>query len=632
MSKETYEFQAEVSQLLKLMIHSLYSNKEIFLRELVSNASDACDKLRFMAVSDDSLYDGDDSLKITVDYNEDERTVTISDTGIGMTRDEVIDSIGTIAKSGTKQFLESLGSDDAKNAQLIGQFGVGFYSSFIVADKVTVVTRKAGQHEAIQWQSEGTGEYTMADAEKDQRGTDVILHLREGEDEFLNDYRLRSIIKKYSEHISLPIMMRKPPEPAADDADKDDAEKDDKAETPTVFEQVNTAQALWTRAKRDISDEEYIEFYKSMSYDFEDPLAWTHNRIEGKLEYTSLFYIPAKAPFDMWDRETTQGIKLYVQRVFILDDSKELMPRYLRFVKGLVDSNDLPLNVSREILQSNKTIDTIRSASVKKILDRLQQMAKDDSEQYQAFWAEFGNALKEGVVEDFSNRDAIAGLFRFASTHNDSSDQTVSLADYIARMPESQDKIYYVTADSYNAAKHSPHLEVFKQKGIEVILMYDRVDEWMISSLREFDGKQLVSIAKGDLELSEDDKKKAEEAQEQSKGLVKRLKEALGDKVDDVKVTTRLVDSPACIVLSEMDMALHMQRLMKQAGHDIPETKPVLEINPEHALVQKADQEADEDVFKNWAHFLFDEALLAEGGQLEDPASFVKRVNDLLMA
>ena len=632
MSKETYEFQAEVSQLLKLMIHSLYSNKEIFLRELVSNASDACDKLRFMAVSDDSLYDGDDSLKITVDYNEDERTVTISDTGIGMTRDEVIDSIGTIAKSGTKQFLESLGSDDAKNAQLIGQFGVGFYSSFIVADKVTVVTRKAGQHEAIQWQSEGTGEYTMADAEKDQRGTDVILHLREGEDEFLNDYRLRSIIKKYSEHISLPIMMRKPPEPAADDAEKDDAEKDDKAETPTVFEQVNTAQALWTRAKRDISDEEYIEFYKSMSYDFEDPLAWTHNRIEGKLEYTSLFYIPAKAPFDMWDRETTQGIKLYVQRVFILDDSKELMPRYLRFVKGLVDSNDLPLNVSREILQSNKTIDTIRSASVKKILDRLQQMAKDDSEQYQAFWAEFGNALKEGVVEDFSNRDAIAGLFRFASTHNDSSDQTVSLADYIARMPESQDKIYYVTADSYNAAKHSPHLEVFKQKGIEVILMYDRVDEWMISSLREFDGKQLVSIAKGDLELSEDDKKKAEEAQEQSKGLVKRLKEALGDKVDDVKVTTRLVDSPACIVLSEMDMALHMQRLMKQAGHDIPETKPVLEINPEHALVQKADQEADEDVFKNWAHFLFDEALLAEGGQLEDPASFVKRVNDLLMA
>ena len=632
MSKETYEFQAEVSQLLKLMIHSLYSNKEIFLRELVSNASDACDKLRFMAVSDDSLYDGDDSLKITVDYNEDERTVTISDTGIGMTRDEVIDSIGTIAKSGTKQFLESLGSDDAKNAQLIGQFGVGFYSSFIVADKVTVVTRKAGQHEAIQWQSEGTGEYTMADAEKDQRGTDVILHLREGEDEFLNDYRLRSIIKKYSEHISLPIMMRKPPEPAADDADKDDAEKDDKAETPTVFEQVNTAQALWTRAKRDISDEEYIEFYKSMSYDFEDPLAWTHNRIEGKLEYTSLFYIPAKAPFDMWDRETTQGIKLYVQRVFILDDSKELMPRYLRFVKGLVDSNDLPLNVSREILQSNKTIDTIRSASVKKILDRLQQMAKDDSEQYQAFWAEFGNALKEGVVEDFSNRDAIAGLFRFASTHNDSSDQTVSLADYIARMPESQDKIYYVTADSYNAAKHSPHLEVFKQKGIEVILMYDRVDEWMISSLREFDGKQLVSIAKGDLELSKDDKKKAEEAQEQSKGLVKRLKEALGDKVDDVKVTTRLVDSPACIVLSEMDMALHMQRLMKQAGHDIPETKPVLEINPEHALVQKADQEADEDVFKNWAHFLFDEALLAEGGQLEDPASFVKRVNDLLMA
>jgi molecular chaperone HtpG len=617
---ETHEFQAEVSQLLKLMIHSLYSNKEIFLRELISNASDACDKLRFEALKDDSLYNDERELKIRVGYDKKNRTLTISDNGIGMSREEVMANLGTIAKSGTREFFNALTGDQAKDAQLIGQFGVGFYSSFIVADKVTVITRRAGGTEAVAWESEGTGNYTIESAERAGRGTDVILHLRADEDELLDGWRLRGIIKKYSEHISLPILMAKEDESG-------DAEPGD--------ERVNASNALWARPRKDISDAEYKEFYKTIAYDFQDPLAWTHNRVEGKQEYTSLLYIPSQAPFDLWDRDRIHGIKLYVRRVFIMDDSEQLVPKYLRFVRGVVDSGDLPLNVSREILQNNKLIDNIRSGSVKKILGLLESMAKEKPEDYAKFWQAFGNVFKEGPAEDVANREQIARLLRFASTHQDSAAQTVSLDEYLSRAKPGQDKLYYLTADSYAAAKNSPHLEVFKKQGIEVLLMYDRVDEWMTQYLREFGGKQLVSVAKGDLDLgnlsTEEDKKHARQVQEAAKDTVERIKKILGERVQDVRATTRLTESPACIVLNEHEMALHMQRLMKQAGHNIPGGKPVLEINPQHSLVTRMQGMSDDAEFEQWALLLLEQATLAEGGQLEDPAAFVKRMNRLLL-
>ncbi len=630
--QESHEFQAEVSQLLDLMIHSLYSNKEIFLRELISNASDACDKLRFEALKEESLYQGDAELKIDISYDKEARTITISDNGIGMSKDEVVANIGTIAKSGTREFLQSLTGDQAQDTQLIGQFGVGFYSSFIVADSVTLITRRAGSDEAVRWQSEGAGTYTLESVERERRGTDVILHLRDGEDEFLDGWRLRSVIRKYSDHISLPIMMLKEQPPTGGGEDE---EKEGDEPPPIEYEQVNNTTALWARAKKDISDEEYKEFYKAVAPDFQDPLTWTHNRVEGKQEYINLLYIPAQAPFDLMDRDHAHGIKLYVKRVFIMDDSEKLMPKYLRFVRGLVDSSDLPLNVSREILQSNKLIDSIRSGSVKKVLGLLETMAKDKPEDYKKFWQEFGTVMKEGPAEDMANREQIAKLFRFASTHGESAEQSVSLDDYISRMKDGQEKIYYVTADSYAAAKNSPHLEVFNKQGVEVLLMSDRVDEWMMQYLSEYSGKKFASVAKGDLDLgelgSEEDKKQAEEVKEAAKDIVERIKKALTDKVEDVRASTRLTDSPACIVLSEFDMAMHMQRLMKQAGHDVPGHKPVLEINPAHPLVKKLEQEQDEDSFKQWSELLYNQAVLAEGGQLEDPAGFVKQVNSLLV-
>jgi molecular chaperone HtpG len=608
---ETHAFQAEVSQLLQLMIHSLYSNKEIFLRELISNASDACDKLRFEALKDDSLYRDGRELQIHVDYDKKARTLKISDNGIGMSREEVMTNLGTIAKSGTREFFNALTGDQARDAQLIGQFGVGFYSSFIVADKVTVITRRAGSDEAVSWESEGTGSYTMEPAERAGRGTDVILHLRKDEDEFLDGWRLRGIIKKYSDHISLPILMAK--------------EEAESREGQPEYERINASSALWSRPKKDIGDDEYREFYKAVAYDFQDPLAWTHNRVEGKQEYTTLLYIPAQAPFDIWDRDHVRGVKLYVRRVFIMDDSEQLMPKYLRFVRGVVDSSDLPLNVSREILQNNRLIETIRSGSVKKVLTLPEDYAK--------FWKAFGNVFKEGLAEDFANREQIAKLLRFASTLEDSPEQKVSLEEYLARAKPGQDKVYYLTSDSYAAAKNSPHLEVFRKQGVEVLLMCDRVDEWAMQYLREFGGKQLVSVAKGDLDLSglstEEEKKQAEQAREESKDVVERIRKALGDRVQDVRVTTRLTDSPACIVLSEHEMALHMQRLMKQAGHEVPIGRPVLEINPRHALFGKMRTQSDAE-FENWALLLLEQAILAEGGQLEDPAGFVKRVNSLL--
>ncbi|HEX5056613.1 MAG TPA: molecular chaperone HtpG [Gammaproteobacteria bacterium] len=617
---ETHAFQAEVSQLLQLMIHSLYSNKEIFLRELISNASDACDKLRFEAIKDDSLYKDGRELEIRLDYDKKARTLKISDNGIGMSREEAMANLGTIAKSGTREFFNSLTGDQARDAQLIGQFGVGFYSSFIVADKVTVVTRRAGTNEAFAWESTGSGSYTIKPAERPSRGTDVILHLRADEDEFLDGWRLRTIVKKYSDHISLPILMVK----------EGGEPKDGQPE----YERINDTNALWARAKKDISDAEYREFYKAISYDFQDPLAWTHSRVEGKQEYTTLLYIPGQAPFDLWDREHVHGVKLYVRRVFIMDDSEQLMPKYLRFVRGVVDSADLPLNVSREILQNNKLIDNIRSGSAKKVLGLLDSMAKEKPEDYTQFWKAFGNVFKEGLAEDFSNREQIARLLRFASTLQETSEQKVSLEDYLARAKTGQDKIYYLTSDSYTAAKNSPHLEVFRKQGIEVLLMYDRVDEWMMQYLREFNGKQLVSVAKGDLDLgglsTEEEKKQAEQVREAAKDMVERIKKSLGERVQEVRATTRLTDSPACIVLSEHEMALHMQRLMKQAGHDMPVGKPILEVNPRHPMLEKMRAEPDAK-FESWALLLLEQAILAEGGQLEDPAGFVRRMNSLLM-
>lgn len=620
--KQTLGFQAEVKQLLHLMIHSLYSNKEIVLRELISNASDASDKLRFAALSNNDLYAGDSDLKIRIAFDKAARTLTISDNGIGMSRQEVIDNIGTIAKSGTKEFFNALTGDQAKDAHLIGQFGVGFYSSFIIADKVTLTTLRAGETEAVTWESAGEGDFTIAPADKTTRGTDIVLHLREGEDEFLNDWKLKSIIRKYSDHITIPIVMKK-------------SEWKDGEQVPTdEDETVNQASALWAKSKSDITEEEYQAFYQHVSHDFEPPLSWTHNRVEGNQEYISLLYIPAKAPFDIYERERSHGIKLYVKRIFIMEDTEKLMPQYLRFVRGVIDSADLPLNVSREILQSSKDIDTIRAASVKKILGLLEEMAEQKPEQYQAFWNEFGRVLKEGPVEDASNRERIAGLLRFASTHTDTSVQSVSFKDYIGRMKEAQQAIYYITADSFAAAQHSPHLEIFRKKGIEVLLLSDRVDEWMLGGLTEFDGKKLQSIAKGDLDLGaledEQEKQAKKEVEESSKPLLEKIQNTLGERVKEVRVTHRLTDSPACLVAGENELSGNLARMLKAAGHQAPEMKPTLEVNPEHALVKRLQAESEQGKFDDLAQLLFDQALLAEGGQLEDPASFVKRMNSLL--
>lgn len=618
--KETLEFQTEVRQLLNLMIHSLYSNKEIFLRELVSNASDACDKLRFEALSDEALYQGDSELKIRVTFDKDNRTITVTDNGIGMSREEVIENIGTIAKSGTRQFFEALTGDQRKDMELIGQFGVGFYSAFIVADEVTLTTRRAGvpAEEAVRWTSNGEGSYTLETVEKDGRGTQVTLHLREGEDEFLENYRLRSIVTRYSDHIGLPIEM----------ASLEEGKQDQ-------FEPVNDASALWKRPRRDISEQEYKEFYKHVAHDFGEPLAWTHNQVEGTQSYTTLLYIPKQAPFDLWDRDRRHGIKLYVRRVFIMDDAEHLMPQYLRFIRGLVDSDDLPLNVSREILQQNRFIDSIKTASVKKILGMLETMAKDEPDKYAEFWAQFGQVLKEGPAEDYANRERIAGLLRFASTHSGGAEQNVSLQDYIGRMKPEQENIYYLTADSFAAASNSPHLEVFRKKGIEVLLLHDRVDEWLVSHLNEFDGKKLVSVAKGDLDLGklqdEEEQKAAKQAEDENKDLVEKVQDALEGLVSEVRISHRLTDSPSCLVQGEHEMAMHMQRLMKQAGHDVPLSKPSLEINPEHALVKRLRGEQDSERFAAWSRLLFEQAMLTQGAQLDDPTAFVKRLNRILV-
>ncbi|SAI23985.1 heat shock protein 90 [Bordetella ansorpii] len=623
-ASETLGFQAEVKQLLHLMIHSLYSNKEIFLRELVSNASDACDKLRFEAIDHPELFEGDSELAIRVDYDKDARTITISDNGIGLSREEAIANLGTIARSGTREFFSQLTGDKKKDAQLIGQFGVGFYSSFIVADKVTVVSRRAGAASAIRWESDGQGEFTIADAERASRGTDVTLHLREDEDELLNGWKLREILRRYSDHISLPIRMAK---------EEWNEEKGEQAKTEEL-ESVNKANALWTRSKGEIEDEQYREFYKTVSHDFDDPLAWTHNRVEGRSEYTQLLYVPKHAPFDLWDRDARRGVKLYVKRVFIMDDAEQLLPSYLRFVRGVIDSADLPLNVSREILQESRDVRAIREGSAKRILSLLEDIAENKPEDYAAFWAEFGQVLKEGAGEDTANQERIAKLMRFSSTHTGEATQTVSFTDYVSRMKEGQDKIYYVTADAFSAAASSPHLEIFRKKGIEVLLMADRVDEWMLSYLREFDGKSLVSVAKGGLDLAEladeEEKKRQSEVAEDFKPLVERLQTTLADQVKEVRVTLRLVDSPACVVVGQNELSPHLLRMLKAAGQEAPDVKPVLEINPEHALVARI-RNASDDEFGDWARLLLDQAMLAEGAQIADPAAFVKRMNALLL-
>lgn len=620
--KESMAFQAEVKQLLQLMIHSLYSNKEIVLRELISNASDAADKLRFEALANGALYENDSELKIRLAFDKEARTLTITDNGIGMSRDEVIANIGTIAKSGTKEFFNALTGDQAKDANLIGQFGVGFYSAFIIADKVTLTTRRAGATEAVRWESAGEGDFTIENADKTSRGTEITLHLREGEDEFLSDWKLKTIIRKYSDHITLPIVMKK-------------SEWKDGAEVATDEEEtVNKASALWARSKNDITEEEYQEFYKHVSHDFENPLAYTHSRVEGKQEYISLLYVPSKAPFDLYDRDRRHGIKLYVKRVFIMEDAEKLMPQYLRFVRGVIDTSDLPLNVSREILQSSRDVDAIKAGSVKKVLGLLEDMAENKPEDYAKFYQEFGRVLKEGPGEDFANKDKIAGLLRFASTKADTDVQEVSFKDYISRMQPEQDVIYYITADSFAAAQHSPHLEIFRKKGIEVLLMSDRVDEWLLGSLTEFEGKKLQSIAKGDLDLgkleSETEKEIQKKIEEESKTLVEKIKQTLGSQVKDVRVTHRLTDSPACLVSDAHDLSGNLARILKAAGQNAPESKPILEINPTHKLVKRLETESAETVFADLTHVLFDQALLAEGGTLEDPASFVKRMNSLI--
>ena len=622
-NQETLGFQTEVKQLLHLMIHSLYSNKEIFLRELISNASDAADKLRFEALKDDSLYEDDTELKIRVEYNKEQKTITVIDNGIGMSRDEVIEHLGTIAKSGTRQFFEALTGDQTKDSQLIGQFGVGFYSCFIVAKKVEVISRRAGlpRAEGVRWISEGENDYTIETFDRPRRGTKVVLHLRDDMDEFLNGYRLRSIITKYSDHISLPIVM-----------DKEGKDKEGKEETGE--ETVNSATALWARNKKDIKDEEYNEFYKHVGHDFEDPMAHIHNKVEGKLEYTSLLYIPARAPFDLWDRDQRHGVKLYVRRVFIMDDAEQLIPSWLRFVRGVVDSDDLPLNISREILQHNKVIDSIRSGCTKKVLGLLKDMAEKEPEKYAGFWKIFGKVLKEGVIDAPEYRDDLSSLFRFASTHEDTEEQKVSLKKYVERMQDGQKSIYYVTADSYATAKNSPHLEIFRKKGIEVLLFTDPIDEWVTSHLTEFEGKPLQSVNKGQLDLGDiQDEEEKKEEEKKSKDYIKlaeRIKKVLDEKVKDVRATSRLTTSPACLVSDEHDMGRHLEQILKASGQAIPGSKPILEINPDHPIVKKIDNEADEDLFADWSHILFDQALLSEGGQLEDPASFVHKLNALI--
>ena len=633
MAQETMSFQAEVKQLLHLMIHSLYSNKEIFLRELISNASDAADKLRFEGIENSALYENDPDLRIRISYDKAARTVTIDDNGIGMSREEAISNLGTIARSGTKEFFSKLSGDQQKDAALIGQFGVGFYSGFIVADKITVETRRAGlpASEGVRWESAGEGDFVVEQIERAQRGSSITLHLRPEEDEFLSTHKLKSIIQKYSDHVALPILMKK---------EEWDAEKSEMV-TKDEDETVNQASALWTRPKSDISDEQYKQFYQHLSHDHDDPLTWTHNRVEGRSEYTQLLYVPKHAPFDMWNRDHKGGLKLYVKRVFIMDDAEQLVPAYLRFVKGVVDSADLPLNVSREILQESRDVKAIREGVTKRVLSMLEEVASssaeatDDAEKakYDTFWKEFGQVFKEGIGEDYGNRERIAKLVRFASTHTDSSEQTVALADYVSRMKPEQTKIYYVTADTWQAAKNSPHLEVFRKKGVEVLLLTDRVDEWMLSFLNEFDGKPLQSVARGDLDLgalNDEEKQAQEKVGEELKPLVESMKAALEGKAKDVRLTFRLTDSPTCLVADDGDMSGYLQRMLKQAGQAAPQMQPILEVNPEHPLVKKL--HADDANFGDWCHLLFDQAMLAEGGSLEDPASFVKRTNALLLA
>ncbi len=624
--KETLGFQTEIKQLLNLMIHSLYSNKEIFLRELISNASDAAEKLRFEALSNDSLYEGDAELKIWIDFDKDAKTITIRDNGIGMSREEVIDHIGTIAKSGTQQFFKSLTGDQEKDSQLIGQFGVGFYSSFIVADKVTLITRRADldSSEAVQWESAGEGTYSLETIDRKQRGTEIILHIKDDADEFLSDYRLRDTIKKYSDHITFPIVMSK----VTTDEEKD--------ETTIEEEVVNTATALWTLSKSEISDEEYTEFYKHIAHDFEAPLAHLHNKVEGKMEYTSLLFIPSRAPFDLWDRNQRHGLKLYVRRVFIMDDNEHLLPSYLRFIRGIIDTNDLPLNVSREILQHNKQIDSIRAGIVKKILSSLESMVKNSPDKYATFWKEFGKVFKEGIIDDTNNKERIAKLLRFSTTHDDNPTPSISLEDYVGRMKDGQNKIYFITAESFAAAKNSPHLEIFRKKGIEVLLLSDQIDEWLGTHLTEFDGKNLQSITKGQLDLGdledEAEKKEAEKATDELKPILERIKNVLTDKVKDVRVTYRLTNSPACLVADEHAMDASLERLLKSAGQNMPTSNPIIEINPQHPIIQALKDEEDENRFNDWSNILFDQALLSEGGQLEDPAAFVNRLNNMFLS
>ena len=625
--KETLGFQTEVKQLLHLMIHSLYSNKEIFLRELISNASDAADKLRFEALAKPELLEGDADLKIRVSFDAEAGTVTLEDNGIGMSREDVIAHLGTIAKSGTADFMKNLSGDQKKDSHLIGQFGVGFYSAFIVADQVDVYSRRAGQPaaEGVHWSSKGEGEFEVATIDKPQRGTRIVLHLKKEEQEFADGWRLRNVVKKYSDHIALPIQLPKEQAEAAEG----------EAAPAQEWETVNRASALWTRPRTEIKDEEYQEFYKHIGHDFENPLAWSHNKVEGKLEYNSLLYVPARAPFDLYQREAPRGLKLYVQRVFIMDQAESFLPLYLRFIKGVVDSNDLSLNVSREILQKDPIIDSMKTALTKRVLDMLEKLAKNEPEQYKGFWKNFGQVLKEGPAEDFANKEKIAGLLRFASTHDDSGEQSVSLADYLARAKEGQDKIYYLTGETYAQVKNSPHLEVFRKKGIEVLLLTDRIDEWLMSYLSDFDGKSFVDVARGDLDLgkldSEEDKKAQEEVAKEKEGLVERLKAALGDSVAEVRVSHRLTDSPAILAIGEQDLGLQMRQILEASGQKVPDSKPIFEFNPAHPLIEKLDHEQSEDRFGELSHILFDQAALAAGDSLKDPAAYVRRLNKLLV-
>ncbi|MCB2264236.1 MAG: molecular chaperone HtpG [Candidatus Thiosymbion ectosymbiont of Robbea hypermnestra] len=635
-NKETLEFKAEVSQVLDLVIRSLYSNKEIFLRELISNASDAAEKLRFESLTDEGLLGEDPDLRIRVELDKEAGTLTVADNGIGMNRQEVAETIGSIASSGTRRFVEQLTGDQSMDGQLIGQFGVGFYSAFIVADRVTLISRRAGlgPEHGVRWESDGRGSYTLETVEKPGRGTDVVLHLKEDEKEFLDSWRLRSIIGKFSDHIALPVEMRKEPMPETPDQEKDKDKDKDQTKEPE-YEQVNRGTALWMRAKAEIQDSEYKDFYKHISHDFDEPLAWAHNRVEGTNEYSALLYLPKRAPWDLWDREQKHGVKLYVRRVFIMDEADKLMPRYLRFVKGVVDSDDLPLNVSREILQHNRKIDTIRQANTKRTLGLLETMAKDQPDDYQTFWKEFGKVLKEGPAEDYGNRERIAGLLRFATTATEGEEQTATLDDYLGRMKEGQDKIYYITADTPAAARHSPHLEVFRKKELEVLLLSDRVDEWLVSGLTDYKDKHLQSVTKGDLDLGDladkEEKEQKEKAADEHGKLLERLKNSLGDRVDAVRVSTRLVDSPACLVVGEHDMSANLARVLKSVGQDAPPTRPILEINPTHPLVRRLESEGDDTRFTDLGMILFDQAQLAEGGQLADPAAFVGRLNKLMM-